>query len=215
MMRLGVLASGGGSNLQAIIAACAQGAVPARVAVVICNVPGAGALEKAKRAGIPCVVLPHQSAPSREAYDELVVASLREHQVELVCLAGFMRLISPVLLGAFQNKILNIHPALLPAFPGLHAVRQAIAAGVRVAGCTVHLVDEGTDSGPIVLQAAVPVLDGDSEETLAARVLVQEHRLYPRAVGLFAEGRVRLEGRRVLIDAANDASRSLASPGPF
>jgi phosphoribosylglycinamide formyltransferase 1 len=126
-----------------------------------------------------------------------------------------MRLISPILLGDFQNKILNIHPALLPAFPGLHAVRQAIAAGVRVAGCTVHLVDEGTDSGPIVLQAAVPVLDGDSEETLAARVLVQEHRLYPRAVGLFAEGRVKLEGRRVLIDTANDASRSLASPGPF
>jgi len=212
-MRLGVLASGGGSNLQAILDACARGTMPARVAVLIGNVPGAGALEKAARAGVPCVVLPHQSAPSREAYDQLVVAELRKHRVELVCFAGFMRLISPVLLGAFQNKILNIHPALLPAFPGLHAVRQAIAAGVRVAGCTVHLVDEGTDSGPIVLQAVVPVLDGDSEDSLAARVLVQEHLLYPRAIGLFAEGRVRLEGRHVRIDTANDAARSLVSPG--
>jgi phosphoribosylglycinamide formyltransferase-1 len=214
MMRLGVLASGGGSNLQAILDACARAAIPAQVAVVICNVPGAGAVDKAAQAGVPSVLLPHQRAPSREAYDELLVAELREQGVELVCLAGFLRLLSPVLLTAFQNKILNIHPALLPAFPGLHAVRQAVTAGVRVAGCTVHLVDEGTDTGPIVLQAAVPVLDGDTEETLAARVLVQEHRIYPRAVGLFAEGRVKVVGRRVLIDAPNDAARALVSPGP-
>jgi phosphoribosylglycinamide formyltransferase 1 len=214
MMRLGVLASGGGSNLQAILDACARAAIPAQVAVVICNVPGAGAVDRAALAGVPSVLLPHQRAPSRKAYDELLLAELRKQGVELVCLAGFMRLLSPVLLTAFQNKILNIHPALLPAFPGLHAVRQAVTAGVRLAGCTVHLVDEGTDTGPIVLQAAVPVLDGDTEETLAARVLVQEHRIYPRAVGLFAEGRVKVVGRRVLIDAPNDAARALVSPGP-
>jgi phosphoribosylglycinamide formyltransferase-1 len=213
MMRLGVLASGSGSNLQAILDACARGAIPARVAVLICNVPGAGALDRAARAGVPCRVLPHKSAPSREAYDELVVAELRQHDVDLVCLAGFLRLVTPVLLRAFENKILNIHPALLPAFPGLHAVRQAVAAGVRVAGCTVHLVDEGTDSGPIILQAAVPVLDGDTEETLAARVLVQEHLLYPRAISLFAKGRIKLDGRKVLIDAPNDPARALVAPG--
>ncbi|HEX4385802.1 MAG TPA: phosphoribosylglycinamide formyltransferase, partial [Myxococcales bacterium] len=162
--------------------------------------------------GVPCRVLPHKSAPSREAYDELVVAELRQHGVDLVCLAGFMRLVTPVLLRAFENKILNIHPALLPAFPGLHAVQKAVIAGVRVAGCTVHLVDEGTDSGPIVMQAVVPVLDDDTEETLAARVLVQEHRIYPRAIALFAEGRVKLDGRRVVVDAGNDSSRSLVSP---
>ncbi|HEX4386323.1 MAG TPA: phosphoribosylglycinamide formyltransferase, partial [Myxococcales bacterium] len=212
MMRLGVLASGSGSNLQSILDACARGAVQAQVAVLICNVPGAGALERAARAGVPCRVLPHKSAPSREAYDELVVAELRQHGVDLVCLAGFMRLVTPVLLRSFENKILNIHPALLPAFPGLHAVRQAVAAGVRVAGCTVHLVDEGTDSGPIVMQAVVPVLDDDTEETLAARVLVQEHRIYPRSIALFAEGRVKLDGRRVVVDAGNDSSRSLVSP---
>ena len=212
MMRLGVLASGSGSNLQAILDACSRGTLDAQVVVVICNVPGAGALDRAARAGIPCRVLPHKSAPTREAYDELVVDELRQHGVDLVCLAGFMRLITPVLLTAFQNKILNIHPALLPSFPGLHAVRQAIAAGVRIAGCTVHLVDEGTDSGPIILQAAVPVVPGDTEQTLAARVLIQEHRIYSRAIGLFAEGRINLDGRRVVIDAPNDGSRVLVSP---
>jgi phosphoribosylglycinamide formyltransferase-1 len=214
MMRLGVLASGGGSNLKAILDACASGTLNARVAVVVCNVPGAGALERAARAGVPAVVLPHKGAASREAYDEALVAILREAGVELVCLAGFMRLITPILLKAFENRILNIHPALLPAFPGMHGVRQAIGAGVRVAGCTVHLVDEGTDSGPIVLQAAVPVLDEDTEESLAARILLQEHRIYPRAIALFAEGRVRLEGRRVRLDVPNDPARSLVSPGP-
>jgi phosphoribosylglycinamide formyltransferase 1 len=133
--------------------------------------------------------------------------------VELVCLAGFMRLITPTLLRAFENKILNIHPSLLPSFPGLHAVRQALAAGVRISGCTVHVVDEGTDSGPILVQAAVPVLDADTEETLAARILVQEHRCYVRALSLWADGRVRIEGHRVRIEgAAADAGRSISSP---
>jgi phosphoribosylglycinamide formyltransferase 1 len=214
MMRLGVLASGGGSNLKAILDACGRGAVKAEVAVVICNVAGAGAIDKARAAGVPAVVLPHKGI-SRETYDGMIVEELRKRSVELVCMAGFMRLISPVLLHAFENKILNIHPALLPAFPGMHAVRQALAAGVRIAGCTVHLVDEGTDSGPIVLQSAVPVLDGDTEETLGQRVLYQEHRIYPRAIALFAEGRVRVEGRRVQIDAPNEAKRGLVSPGPI
>jgi phosphoribosylglycinamide formyltransferase-1 len=143
------------------------------------------------------------------------VAELRKAGVELVCLAGFMRLITKVLLRAFENRILNIHPALLPSYPGMHGVRQAIDGGARISGCTVHLVDEGTDSGPIVLQAAVPVLDSDTEETLAARILAQEHKLYPRAISLFAEGRVRVEGRRLRIDAPNDPGRALVSPGPL
>jgi len=215
MMRLSVLASGSGSNLQAILDGCASGAIPAEVSLVVCNVERAGALDRARRAGVPFVLLPHKGAPSREAYDEQLVEELRKARVELVCLAGFMRLVTPVLLRAFQNRILNIHPALLPAYPGMHGVRQAIDGGARVAGCTVHLVDEGTDSGPIVMQAAVPVLDGDTEETLAARILAQEHRLYPRAISLFAEGRVSIDGRRVRIDAPNDPSRALVSPGPL
>lgn len=215
MMRLSVLASGGGSNLQAILDGCANGAIPAEVSLVVCNIPGAGAVDRARKAGVPCTVLPHKGAPSREAYDEQVVAELRKARVELVCLAGFMRLVTPVLLRAFENRILNIHPALLPAYPGMHGARQAILGGARVSGCTVHLVDEGTDSGPIVLQAAVPVLDGDTEETLSARILAQEHRIYPRAISLFAEGRVRIDGRRVRIDAPNDPSRALVSPGPL
>jgi phosphoribosylglycinamide formyltransferase-1 len=215
MMRLGVLASGGGSNLQAILDACASGAIPAEVSLVVCNVAGAGALERAATSKVPSVLLSHKAAPSREAYDEQLVAELRKAGVELVCLAGFMRLITKVLLRAFENRILNIHPALLPSYPGMHGVRQAIDGGARISGCTVHLVDEGTDSGPIVLQAAVPVLDSDTEETLAARILAQEHKLYPRAISLFAEGRVRVEGRRLRIDAPNDPGRALVSPGPL
>ena len=212
-MRIGVLASGSGSNLQAILDACAARAIPAQVAAVICNVADAGALRRAEAAGVPALLLPHQKAASREEYDRELVGALRKHGVDLVCLAGFMRLITPVLLRAFEHRILNIHPSLLPAFPGLHAVRQALAAGVRVSGCTVHVVDEGTDTGPIVIQAAVPVLDGDTEETLAARILVQEHRCYPRAISLWAQGRVRIEGARVRITgAAGTADRTLASP---
>jgi phosphoribosylglycinamide formyltransferase-1 len=211
-LRLGVLASGSGSNLQAILDRCADGSIPARVAVVVGNIPGAKALERAQAAGVPGVLLPHKGAASREAYDEQLVQTLRQHQVELVCLAGFMRLLTPGFLSAFQNRIINIHPSLLPSFPGLHAVRQAVNAGVRVSGCTVHIVDEGTDTGPILVQAAVPVLDGDTEETLGARILKQEHRAYPRAISLWAQGRIRLEGRRVKVQAENDPSRFLASP---
>lgn len=207
-MRVGVLASGGGSNLQAIL-----DAKVAEVAVVISNVAGAKALQRAEAAGVPALLLSHKAHPSRDAYDAEVVRLLRQHQVDLVCLAGFMRLIGPVFLSAFQNRIINIHPALLPAYPGMHAARQAVNAGARISGCTVHIVDEGTDTGPIVIQAAVPVLDDDSEETLAARILKQEHRIYPRAIQLFAQGRVSIEGRRVRIRAAaGDEGRTLSSP---
>ena len=213
MMRLGVLASGSGSNLQAILDACAGMAIPAQVAVVVCNVAGARSLQRAEAAGVPAVLLAHGQYPSRDAYDAELVALLRRHEVELVCLAGFMRLISPVLLSAFQNKVLNIHPSLLPAYPGLHAARQALQAGARVSGCTVHIVDEGTDTGPLVMQAAVPVLEGDTEETLAARILAQEHRCYPRAIALLAQGRVALDGRRVRLQAPQgDPARTLSSP---
>ena len=211
-LRLGVLASGSGSNLQAILDACAAQKIPARVAVAIANLPSARALDRARAAGVPAVLIPSKGVP-REQYDALVVQQLRRHEVELVCLAGFMRLISPVLLDAFKNKILNIHPSLLPAFPGLHAVQQALDAGVRVTGCTVHVVDAGTDTGPVLLQAAVPVLDGDDEAALAARILLQEHRCYPRAIGLWAEGRLALQGRRVRVTgAAGDPARTLAMP---
>jgi phosphoribosylglycinamide formyltransferase 1 len=213
MIRLGVLASGSGSNLQAILDACASGRIPARVAVVICNVACAPALERARKAGVPAVLLPHEGQATREEYDARLVEELRAREVGLVCLAGFMRIVSPVLLRSFPERVLNIHPSLLPAFPGMHAVRQALAAGVRVSGCTVHLVDEGTDTGPIVVQAAVPVLDGDTEEKLAARILVQEHRAYPRAIGLVAEGRIALAGRKVSVRSGpGDPGRTLASP---
>ncbi len=211
-LRLGVLASGSGSNLQSILDACAAKTIAAEVAVVISNLSGARALERAQTAGVPAVLLPHQGVP-REQYDTLLVDQLRRHEVGLVCLAGFMRILSPVLLRAFENRILNIHPSLLPSFPGLHAVRQALGAGVRVSGCTVHLVDEGTDTGPVLVQAAVPVLDGDDEEALAARILAQEHRCYPRAIGLWAAGRFTLEGRRVRVRGAlGDPARSFAAP---
>jgi len=213
MMRLGVLASGSGSNLQAILDACAQDRIAAKVGAVICNVPGARALERAKAANVPAILLPHGAHPRREDYDANVVDELRRHDVTLVCPAGFMRIVTAVLLRAFPERVLNIHPSLLPAFPGMHAVRQALAAGVRITGCTVHIVDEGTDTGPILVQAAVPVLDGDSEETLAARILVQEHRAYPRAIDLVATGRATAVGRKVSVRAAaGDPARTIASP---
>jgi phosphoribosylglycinamide formyltransferase-1 len=212
-MKLGVLASGSGSNLKAILDGCAKGAIPAQVAVVICNVPGARALERAKEAGVPALLLDHRQHRTRDDYDWELVAALRKHGVDLVCLAGFMRLIGPALLNAFPERILNIHPSLLPAYPGMHAVRQALAAGARVSGCTVHIVDQGTDTGPILIQAAVPVLDGDTEETLAARILVQEHRCYPRAITLLAQGRVEIDGRRVRVTGGTaDPGRTLSSP---
>ncbi|MBP1690201.1 MAG: phosphoribosylglycinamide formyltransferase [Deltaproteobacteria bacterium] len=214
-LALGVLLSGSGTNLQALIDAIAAGRLHARIAVVISNVPGAPGLERARAHGLTAVVVGHSEAPSREAYDTRLVEVLRAHGVALVVLAGFMRLVSPVLLNAYPARVLNIHPALLPAFPGLHAERQALEHGARLTGVTVHFVDEETDHGPILAQAAVPILADDSEATLHARIQAQEHRLYPFAIQLIAEGRVRVEGRRVVIaDWTPSADGVLASPEP-
>jgi phosphoribosylglycinamide formyltransferase-1 len=198
-LRLGVLASGGGSNLQAIIDRCQQGLLPAEIALVLSNKPQSGALARARKAGIPVVVVDHQEFPDREAFDRAMVAALHKAEVDLIILAGFMRILTPIFLGAFPQRIMNIHPALLPAFPGVNSQRQALEYGVKVAGCTVHFVDPGVDSGPIIIQAAVPVLDDDDETTLSQRILEQEHRIYPRAIQLYAEGRLRIEGRHVRI----------------
>lgn len=212
-MRLGVLASGGGTNLQAIIDRCQDRDFPAEIAVVIANNPDAGALERARRAGIPARCINHRDFAGREAFDAALVAALREAGVELVVLAGFMRIISNVLLDAFPLKIINIHPALLPAFPGLHVQQQALDYGARFSGCTVHLVDGGVDTGPIIIQAVVPVLAGDTADTLAARILEQEHQIYPRAIQLFAEGRIDVSGRTVTIDPpAVPAVQALINP---
>jgi len=199
MKGVGVLISGSGTNLQAILDAQAAGSLGAEVRLVISNVPSAQGLERARRAGVAALAMPHQGYPSREAYDDALVAALRERQIELVALAGFMRLVTPRLLAAFPGQVVNIHPSLLPAFPGLHAQRQALAHGAKLSGCTVHFVDSGLDSGPIIAQAAVPVLDDDDEAALTARILIEEHRLYPAALRALAEDRVIVSGRRVVI----------------
>lgn len=196
--RVGVLVSGRGSNLQALIDAIGRGDLDATIVVVISNVVGAAALERARMSGIETVVLPHRDWPTREAYDEAVVDALRARDVDVVCLAGFMRRLSARFLDVFRGPVLNVHPSLLPAFPGLDAPGQAVAHGVKVAGCTVHLVTTELDSGPIVAQAAVPVLSGDCGETLAARILIEEHRLFPAAVARVLGGGWRVEGRRFL-----------------
>lgn len=192
-MDLGVLISGRGSNLEAILDAVAKGALDARVRVVISNKASAGGLEIARAAGVPTVVIPHGEHPDRASFDAAIVAALREAGVACVVLAGFMRLVTPVLLSAFPYRVVNIHPSLLPAFPGVDAQAQALAYGARITGCTVHLVDAGTDTGPILAQAAVPVLDGDDRDTLAARILVREHELLVRALGWLSQGLVEIE----------------------
>lgn len=197
-----VLVSGRGSNLQALLAAQAGGALgPAAVRVVVSNVPGAAALGHAEAAGVPAVVLDHRPfGGDRAAFERALCDVLMEHGVEIVALAGFMRLLGPTFLSVYADRTMNVHPSLLPAFPGMHAVRQALDYGARVTGCTLHLVDQGCDTGPVLLQAAVPILDSDDEASLGARVRAEEHRLYPQAVRLLAEGRVRRQGRRLLIE---------------
>jgi phosphoribosylglycinamide formyltransferase 1 len=194
--RLGVLVSGRGSNLQALIDAIADGRLDASIAIVISNVAGAGGLERARQAGIQTAVLDHRGWPSRDLYDRALVEELRSRDVDVVCLAGFMRRIGPAFIDAYPNAIVNIHPSLLPAFPGLHAQRQALAHGVRVSGVTVHLVTAELDAGPIVVQRAVPVLEDDTEDTLAARILAEEHKAFPEAVQRLLDGRWTLDGRR-------------------
>jgi phosphoribosylglycinamide formyltransferase-1 len=197
---VGVLVSGRGSNLQALIDAAAAGRLGGTLAVVVSNVESAPALDRARRAGIPAVFRDHRGR-RRDDYDDELAGILRTHGVQVVCLAGYMRLLSPRFVRAFAGNILNVHPSLLPAFPGLEAQRQAWEHGVRISGATVHLVDEGLDSGPIVLQEAVPVLGSDDVEALAARILEAEHRIYPRAVRAMLDGRCRLVGRRVILEA--------------
>jgi phosphoribosylglycinamide formyltransferase-1 len=209
-LRIGVLASGRGSNLQAIIDAIEAGTLTATIALVLSNKADARAVERARRHEIPAVFVDAKpfSTPStdakdkqaaREAYDRAVLDVLKRHEVELIILAGYMRIVTPVLISAYPHRIMNIHPSLLPSFPGLDVQKKALDWGVKIAGCTVHFVTEGIDEGPIIMQAAVPVLEGDTAETLAARILVEEHKIYPRAIQLFAEGRLEVEGRRVVI----------------
>lgn len=204
-LTIGVLASGRGSNLQAILENIDEGRLAARVAVVISDNAQAKALERARGRGIPAHWVNPAAYPDKDAYEREIVDLLRGCGVELVCLAGYMRIVGPRVLTAFPQRIMNIHPTLLPSFPGLHAHRQVLAYGVRVSGCTVHFVDHGVDSGPIILQAVVPVRQDDTEETLAARVLEQEHRIYPEAIRLYSKGRLTIRGRQVMIrDAAKE-----------
>ncbi|HSA77696.1 MAG TPA: phosphoribosylglycinamide formyltransferase [Nitrospirota bacterium] len=212
--RIAILVSGRGSNLQAIIDNIEKGLLPAELAVVISDQTDAYALERARAHNIPAVLVSAKGYKNkREEYDALLVKELRERNVDLVCLAGFMRIITPVLIRAFPNRILNIHPSLLPAFPGLHVQKKALDHGVKFSGCTVHFVDEGMDTGPIIIQAVVPILDSDTEDSLSERILKQEHKIYSRAIQLFAEGRLKIEGRRVLVsNGGNTGDAFLMNP---
>ncbi len=211
---LGVLISGSGTNLQAIIDAIEEKKLPAELRVVISNRADAYGLTRAQKHGIATRVIPHRDFATREEYDAKVVEELRAHRVNLVALAGFNRIVTRVLLSAFPDRVLNIHPALLPSFPGLHAQRQALEYGVKISGATVHFVDEQTDHGPIIVQAAVPVLPGDTEESLAQRILEQEHVIYPLALRLVIEGKVRLDGRRAIVEGGTAELASLVNPSP-
>jgi len=199
MINLGVLVSGRGSNLQAIIDASEKGEIAAQVVVVISNNPQAYALERAEKHRIEAVVIEDKKFKDKESYETEIVKALEKHKVDLVCLAGYMKIIGPTLLKRFKGRMMNIHPALLPSFPGLHAQRQTLEHGVKVSGCTVHFVDEGTDTGPIIIQHAVEVKEDDTEETLSNRILEWEHKIYPKAIQLFAEEKLKIEGRRVKI----------------
>jgi phosphoribosylglycinamide formyltransferase 1 len=215
-LRVAVLASGRGSNLQAVIDAIEAREVHATIVVVISNKKDAAALERARKHGLPDLFVdpkPFAGRPdSREAYDGALLEILEKHNIELVLLAGYMKIVTAVLVNAYANRMMNIHPSLLPSFPGLEVQKKAIEWGCKLAGCTVHFVTEGVDEGPIILQAAVPILAGDTSDTLAARILVQEHKIYPRAVQLFAEGRLQVDGRRVRIDGGHPVGEAIISP---
>ncbi len=197
MTRLGVLLSGRGSNFLALHAAIESGELPARIVLVLSNVEGAPGLDRARELGLPALAVPHRGEPGRQAHEEKVIAALKAAGAEWVCLAGYMRILSPAFVAAFPRRVVNIHPSLLPAFPGVDAQAQALAHGVKVSGCTVHLVDEGLDSGPIVVQRAVPVLDDDTPRTLSERILEQEHRAYPEALRRLLTEPWRIEERKL------------------
>ncbi len=212
-VRIGALVSGRGSNLQAIIDNIESGSLSAELAVVISDQADAYALERARKHKIEALHVDPKMHGTREAYDAALVGELKKRNVELVCLAGFMRVVMPVLIKAFPDRIMNIHPSLLPSFPGLHVQKKALNYGAKFSGCTVHFVDEGVDTGPIIIQAVVPVLGNDTEDALSARILKQEHKIFSRAVQLFAEGRLKIAGRRVLISNERDkAEEFLTNP---
>ncbi len=211
-LKLGVLISGRGSNLQALIDAAADPAYPAEIALVISNKPDAGGLERAQAAGIATEVIPHKNFPDRESFDAALDKTLRAAGVELVCLAGFMRLLTAGFAQGWHDRLINIHPSLLPSFKGLDSHAQALRAGVRLSGCTVHFVRPEMDAGPIIVQAAVPVLDGDDEDALAARILTAEHRCYPLAVRLIAEGRISVVSEIVRVAGGADGQAQLVNP---
>ncbi|MBI5643824.1 MAG: phosphoribosylglycinamide formyltransferase [Deltaproteobacteria bacterium] len=212
MVDIGVLVSGGGTNLQSIIDAIESKKVDAGIKVVISNNPDAFALKRAARHGIPREVILKEDFPTREQYDTELARILKIHDVELVVLAGFMRIITRPMLEAFPMRIINIHPALLPSFPGLNVQKKAIEYGVKFSGCTVHFVDEGVDSGPIIIQAVVPVRDNDTADTLSKRILEEEHRIYPQAIQLYSEGRLCINGRRVIVKGASEPAGVLENP---
>jgi phosphoribosylglycinamide formyltransferase-1 len=199
LLKLGVLISGNGSNLQSIIDHIEKGSLKAIIKIVISNNPDAYGITRAKERGIAVAVIKNSDFKNKEEFDLELIRILKNHNVDLVILAGFMRIITPALLKAFPQKIMNIHPALLPSFPGIHGQKQALEYGVKLSGCTVHFVDEGVDTGPIIIQSAVQVFDDDTEETLAARILKEEHRIYPQAIQFFAEGKIEIKGRKVRI----------------
>ncbi|KAF0133406.1 MAG: phosphoribosylglycinamide formyltransferase [Candidatus Saganbacteria bacterium] len=199
MTNLGVLISGRGSNLEALINASNKKEIPAKIAVVISDKSDAFGLERARKHNIEAVYINPDDFKGKDAYEQGIVKTLKKHNVNLVCLAGYMRIAGKVLIDSYKSKIINIHPSLLPAFPGLNAQKQALEHGVKISGATVHFVDEGCDTGPIIVQSAVPVLAGDTIEILSSRILAEEHKLYPLAVKYFAEGKLKIEGRRVII----------------
>lgn len=212
LFKLGVLISGGGSNLQSIIDHIESGALRAEIKIVISNNPQAYGLTRAQKSGIPCAVFNHKDFSSREEFDRELIRTLKEANVDLIVLAGFMRILTSSFLQSFPEKIINIHPALLPAFPGTHVQQQALDYGVKFSGCTVHFVDEGVDTGPIVIQAVVPVHPNDTAETLAWRILQEEHKIYPQAIRYFTEGRLTIKGRHVVITDAHIPEAAMHNP---
>jgi phosphoribosylglycinamide formyltransferase 1 len=211
-VKVGVLISGRGSNLQALIDAAAAPDYPAEIALVISNIPEVYGLERARAAGIETATLPHNNYPDRATFEQALAHALREAGCDIVCLAGFMRVLGGAFVAQWPNRMLNVHPSLLPSFKGLHTQRKALEAGVTLAGCSVHIVTPDLDDGPILAQAAVPVLPGDTEDSLSARILEQEHRIYPAALAWLASGQVRIEGRRAILDNADRQPEALVMP---
>ncbi len=214
-LKLAVLVSGSGSNLQAIIDRAASGLLDAELRVVLSNQPEAFGLERARKAGVPALALSHGDYEDRAGFDQAMIEAIRGHGADAVAMAGFMRMVTPGFLRAFPGRVLNIHPALLPSFPGTHGQRDAADHGVRIAGCTVHFVDEGMDSGPIIIQAAVQALPTDTSETLGARILTMEHRIYPQALQWLSEGRLSVRGRKVFLAPARKPKAFLGEPGEY